>query len=802
MRWPRGAEWRTGVRKEPAASARTPPTMDHNQVTPVWGKINYLDASRRESRKKLKTVDTAESLAAQGSPQFIPRVLDMSSPSPSGDNRTLLGSRMHMASFDDDNMSVSSKVFTDHTSLGSCANAIVGNPGATPAAKRGNLAGKLTRQVQHAPDDFYSTDRSRGRQQALQHFSPVPTAAHVRQLEGAMSASSSSSVATIHREESYHKALSTVVESASGSRSTDGVRVALDTPAPLRQQQTQQQQHEFALEQQQPLQQQQQQQLEEQQQQKLGIGGAAQAEAPTQTAAASDRNLQRKISGESHKATAERSLKRAGTADSHASSDRQLRAATTANTRKGQGAAKRTDSSASSPRNMMRNPAAKQRSKDTVVPKAPSAPQWSDVYGRLQPNPTGQKNVSGAPSKVQPTCAEQPAPKSALDYDAASRFVSRHTADAHAALKESSAPSMRMDARTLAEFANHAAVKETSAPLAATWARTGDGHHGGGDMPSLKNKRTPRSATAHARPPTATSSSSRLPRTTTDHSDESRTAPSGVEGGHVASKENAVRQQDTSALSEANVEPSVKAPETVPERKENRYNLVRSGVKTLVTQEHNIKGGVALHAEKIKAQVEKGAKTAGTIPSTSTVQAISASAREGEQKALGDLRSNATQAKLRPVVPTFSPDPRASDQKSRAKKTISQMRERRRKVPKLPEDNYEISPRLDSDQEEKQMKTRIAKKVPDWTCKFETIATRQQDIDPDTIFAHKLPSVNLELVFGKKLQRKRTSSVVWDQDQLTCEEIYRYKADMNQDQRVTPRESWHPRDGKSGLKNV
>ena len=112
--------------------------------------------------------------------------------------------------------------------------------------------------------------------------------------------------------------------------------------------------------------------------------------------------------------------------------------------------------------------------------------------------------------------------------------------------------------------------------------------------------------------------------------------------------------------------------------------------------------------------------------------------------------------------------------------------------PKNPADNYEISDREDSsdDDYDSDGGHKVAKKVPDWAKgpalreALEAQFNRKQKLDPDSIF----PEVNtcdLDEIFKsfqgqakKRSYRQRQSTGNWKRDALTSAEKLRYKAEM------------------------
>mmetsp|Transcript_64059 Transcript_64059/g.116865 ORF Transcript_64059/g.116865 Transcript_64059/m.116865 type:complete len:816 (-) Transcript_64059:134-2581(-) len=108
--------------------------------------------------------------------------------------------------------------------------------------------------------------------------------------------------------------------------------------------------------------------------------------------------------------------------------------------------------------------------------------------------------------------------------------------------------------------------------------------------------------------------------------------------------------------------------------------------------------------------------------------------------------------------------------------------------PKRAEDNYEISEHGgDSDAEDQAERDRSKKHVPKWCDNYLDVLYRQADIDPDTIFASKVPHCALEEIFSDEMykqagknrpKRARGSSGDWRKDRLRREEINHYKQRM------------------------
>jgi len=133
-----------------------------------------------------------------------------------------------------------------------------------------------------------------------------------------------------------------------------------------------------------------------------------------------------------------------------------------------------------------------------------------------------------------------------------------------------------------------------------------------------------------------------------------------------------------------------------------------------------------------------------------------------------------------PPVPVFAPEPHM------------QLR-RRELAPKKDEDNYEISDHdPDSDNEDEKRKenrdrARTHKPVPRWCETYLQELMEHADIDPDSIFAHRVPHCELDVIFPEVLyqevgrhrpKRMRGSSGDWRKDRLTCAEIRNYKSRM------------------------
>lgn len=227
-----------------------------------------------------------------------------------------------------------------------------------------------------------------------------------------------------------------------------------------------------------------------------------------------------------------------------------------------------------------------------------------------------------------------------------------------------------------------------------------------------------------------------------------------------------------------------------PEPREKKYNLVPQGVKTLVTQDHNLKGSATLNARRLGAQLEKEAKAkAASTPLARTTP-------------LEKVELSTPNTKIRPAVPLFSPESSPDIQRERNAQKLAEMRLEKRRIPK--DDSYEISDRENSGDEGGNPIERtpsIGKVVPTWVSNYREKKQSQINVDPDTIFCENIPSVNLEEIFGRKLDwRKRGSCVPWDGDQLTADEISRYKKNMEHASKIVPRDSWHNEDSESGIR--
>jgi len=227
-----------------------------------------------------------------------------------------------------------------------------------------------------------------------------------------------------------------------------------------------------------------------------------------------------------------------------------------------------------------------------------------------------------------------------------------------------------------------------------------------------------------------------------------------------------------------------------PEVREKKYNLVPQGVKTLVTQDHNLKGSATLNARRLGAQLEKEAKAkAASTPLAKTTP-------------LEKVEMSTPNTKIRPAVPLFSPESSPDIQREKNAQKLAEMRLEKRRIPK--DDSYEISDRENSGDEGGnpiEGAPSIGKVVPTWVSNYREKKQSQINVDPDTIFCENIPSVNLEEIFGRKLDwRKRGSCVPWDGDQLTADEISRYKKSMEHAGKFVPRDSWHNEDRESGIR--
>ncbi len=117
--------------------------------------------------------------------------------------------------------------------------------------------------------------------------------------------------------------------------------------------------------------------------------------------------------------------------------------------------------------------------------------------------------------------------------------------------------------------------------------------------------------------------------------------------------------------------------------------------------------------------------------------------------------------------------------------TYSELRRRRRLIrhTKNPEDNYEISDRESTDEED-DSPDRSHKRVPSWCDNWLEQVGEQVKYDPDVIFGTKLLNPELARVFGLEnvppKRRKRGSSQNWENDKLTIMEIRDYKRTMGQ----------------------
>lgn len=111
--------------------------------------------------------------------------------------------------------------------------------------------------------------------------------------------------------------------------------------------------------------------------------------------------------------------------------------------------------------------------------------------------------------------------------------------------------------------------------------------------------------------------------------------------------------------------------------------------------------------------------------------------------------------------------------------------------PKKDEDNYEISERDENSDdgggEIVEEPDRSHKHVPEWSDKYLEALTKQEHMDPDSIFGSKVNFCDLDIIFPDDLyrrashdrpKRKRGSSAEWSKDLLSRDEIGVYKLKM------------------------
>lgn len=181
-----------------------------------------------------------------------------------------------------------------------------------------------------------------------------------------------------------------------------------------------------------------------------------------------------------------------------------------------------------------------------------------------------------------------------------------------------------------------------------------------------------------------------------------------------------------------------------------------------------------------EAEVSSTAQGAAEAASASAPAAASSSAPAGQ---LGSEQA-AGQRGVRPPVPLFSESSEPVPQRLEPYFELRQMNLPEKRL----EDNYEISETGgNSDAEESHSKDRSSKHVPKWCSEYLGELTKQCDIDPDTIFGHKVPQCNLEEIFNNEMyrqagknrpKRQRGSSGDWRKDRLTRTEIIHYKSRM------------------------
>merc|ERR1712039_192300 len=87
---------------------------------------------------------------------------------------------------------------------------------------------------------------------------------------------------------------------------------------------------------------------------------------------------------------------------------------------------------------------------------------------------------------------------------------------------------------------------------------------------------------------------------------------------------------------------------------------------------------------------------------------------------------------------------------------------------------------------------RSHKHVPSWSGNWSEQLAKQENVDPDSIFASQVPTCNIDLIFPDALykecgaqptRRKRGSSCMWDKDRLRKSEVVAYRQKMGQQRR-------------------
>mmetsp|Transcript_41678 Transcript_41678/g.73163 ORF Transcript_41678/g.73163 Transcript_41678/m.73163 type:complete len:526 (-) Transcript_41678:142-1719(-) len=207
----------------------------------------------------------------------------------------------------------------------------------------------------------------------------------------------------------------------------------------------------------------------------------------------------------------------------------------------------------------------------------------------------------------------------------------------------------------------------------------------------------------------------------------------------------------------------------------------RSSMARLAVQEAaNIKGKTSVQANKKR----KISSMQGKVDQP----AVAGTPLQSPAKARPRGREKQAAKKSRPPVPSFSGN---VEPPSSPPKEAWQLLRQVDLSPKKDEDNYEISDRDENSDDQGgeiiDEPDRSHKHVPQWSVNFLETLSKQEHMDPDSIFGSKVPFCDLDLIFTDQLykqfsqdrpKRKRGSSAVWSKDRLCREEIEMYKQKM------------------------
>lgn len=111
---------------------------------------------------------------------------------------------------------------------------------------------------------------------------------------------------------------------------------------------------------------------------------------------------------------------------------------------------------------------------------------------------------------------------------------------------------------------------------------------------------------------------------------------------------------------------------------------------------------------------------------------------------------------------------------------------------KNPAHNYDMSPKVDTDDENSDEERAMRKKKPkpQWYQSWQKMCFAQANINPDTVFGVVMPEPVLEKMFGKHMKPRRSSGINWEKDKLRRSECLAYAKMMGQEKAL--KQVWKP----------